>query len=294
MRKFESYRSDVEDTIMQDKIVVITGANSGIGFETAKALAEQGAQVVMACRDATRAEAALQDLKQAVPQAQVQLMDLDLASFDSIHAFAQSFKSQFKQLDVLVNNAGLFPMTEQKTTEGFEMQFGVNHLGHFLLTHLLLPELKAAGNARVVNVASMIHQIGKIDFNSFKGEKAYKPLKAYGQSKLANVLFARELAKRYESDGISSFSLHPGGVGTNIAGRGFLRKTLYRIFGGQMSPKRGAQTSIYLATEPGIEVHSGAYFGQSSNKKASSKPGQDMAMAKRLWDASAELTGINQ
>ena len=279
---------------MKDKIVIITGANSGIGFETAKALAEQGAQVVMACRDAVRAESALQALQQALPQAQVQLMSLDLASFDSIRAFAESFKSQFKQLDVLVNNAGLFPMTEQKTTEGFEMQFGVNHLGHFLLTHLLLPELKASGNARVVNVASMMHQLGKIDFESFKGEKVYRPLTAYGQSKLANVLFTRELAKRYADDGVSSFSLHPGGVGTNIAGRGVLRKTLYRIFGGHMTPKRGAQTSIYLATEPGIEIHSGAYFGQSSNKKESSKRGQDMAMAQRLWTASADFAGINQ
>jgi NAD(P)-dependent dehydrogenase (short-subunit alcohol dehydrogenase family) len=278
---------------MQDKVIVITGANSGIGYETAKALAEQGAQVVMACRDAPRGEAALQDLKQAVSQANVQLMSLDLSSFESIRAFAKSFQAQFKQLDVLVNNAGLFPMTEQKTREGFEMQFGVNHLGHFLLTHLLLPELKASGSARVVNVASMIHQIGKIDFDSFKGEKDYKPLTAYGQSKLANVLFSRELAKRYAGDGISSFSLHPGGVGTNIAGRGCLRKNFYRIFGGHMTPKRGAQTSIYLATEPGIEPHSGSYFGQSSNIKKSSKRGQDMAMAKRFWDESEQLTEIH-
>lgn len=279
---------------MQDKIVIITGANSGIGFETAKALAEQGAQVVMACRDATRAEAALQSLKLAVPQAQAQLMSLDLSSFDSIRAFVNDFQSQFKQLDVLVNNAGLFPMSQQMTADGFEMQFGVNHLGHFLLTNLLLPELKAAGSARVVNVASMIHQIGKIDFASFKGEKPYKPLAAYGQSKLANVLFTRELAKRYTAEGISSFSLHPGGVGTNIAGRGFVRRTLYRIFGGQMTPKRGAQTSIYLATAPGIEKYSGSYFGQSSNKKDSSKRGQDMAMAEKLWNVSTELTGINK
>ena len=293
MRKFEIYRSELKYRLMQDKIVIITGANSGIGFETAKSLAEQGAQVVMACRDASRAEAALQDLKQAVPQAQVQLMNLDLSSFDSIHNFAESFQAQYKQLDVLVNNAGLFPMSEQKTAEGFEMQFGVNHLGHFLLTHLLLPELKASGSARVVNVASMIHQMGKIDFNSFQGEKPYKALTAYGQSKLANVLFSRELAKRYGSDGISSFSLHPGGVGTNIAGRGILRKSFYRIFGGHMTPKRGAQTSIYLSTEPGIEAHSGSYFGQSSNKKESSKRGQDMAVAKRLWDTSEQLVGIN-
>lgn len=279
---------------MQDKIVIITGANSGIGFETAKALAEQGAKVVMACRDATRAESALQSLKQDLPKAQVQLMSLDLACFESIRAFAASFQSQFQRLDVLVNNAGLFPMTEQNTADGFEMQFGVNHLGHFLLTNLLLPELKAAHGARVINVASMMHQLGKIDFNSFKGEKAYKPLTAYGQSKLANVLFTRELAKRYADDGISSFSLHPGGVGTNIAGRGFLRRNLYRIFGGHMTPKRGAQSSIYLATEPGIEVHSGGYFGQSSNKKSSSKRGQDMRMAQRLWDASAELVNINK
>ena len=277
---------------MQGKTVVITGANSGIGFETAKALAAKGADVVMACRDAARAQTALDQLKETVPNAKAQVMSLDLASFESIKTFVQQYQSQYQVLDVLVNNAGLFPMTEQKTAEGFEMQFGVNHLGHFLLTHLLLPELKAAGNARVVNVASMMHQIGKIDFNSFKGEKSYRPMQAYGQSKLANVLFTRELAKRYAADGITSYSLHPGGVGTNIAGRGFIRRNLYKLMGGFMTPERGAQTSIYLASTSGVEKDSGEYFGQSSNKRKSSKLGQDMDLAGRLWDISEELSGI--
>lgn len=278
---------------MHNKVVIITGANSGIGFETVKALAAQGADVVMACRNADRAKTALDEIQDAVPSANIQAMSLDLASFESIKTFAKQFQARYQQLDVLINNAGLFPLTQQTTLDGFEMQFGVNHLGHFLLTHLLLPQLVAAGNARVINVASMLHQLGKIDFNSFKGEQAYRPMKAYGQSKLANVLFTRELARRYAQDGITSFSLHPGGVGTNIAGRGFIRRNLYKLMGGFMSPERGAQTSIYLASTPGIEEHSGEYFGDSSNKRHSSKAGQDMLMAKRLWDVSEQLTGLN-
>lgn len=274
---------------MQDKIVVITGANSGIGYETAKALAAKGAHVVMACRNADRAKTALDALKRDVPKAKVQLLTLDLASFDSIKAFSQSFQEQYEKLDVLINNAGLVPVSKQKTAEGFEMQFGVNHLGHFLLTQLLMPQLEAAGNARVVNVASLMHRFGSIDFDSFRGEKKYQPLKAYGQSKLANVLFTRELAKRYADKGISSFSLHPGGVGTNIAGRGFIRRNIYKLVGGYMTPKRGAKTSVYLASAPDIEPLSGEYFGDNAKRKSTTKLGQDMALAKRLWDVSEQL-----
>lgn len=275
--------------MMTEKIVLITGANSGIGFETAKALAAQGAEVVMACRDADRAEQARQKIITGLPQARVEVLPLDLASLASVKACAAAFQARYKKLDVLINNAGLFPFTEQKTADGFEMQFGVNHLGHFLLTRLLLPQLEAAGNARVINVASMMHQLGDIDFDSFKGEKSYQPMRAYGQSKLANVLFARELAQRNQDKGISSFSLHPGGVGTNIAGRGFIRKTLYRLMGGYMTPARGAQTSIYLATEPGIEDLSGSYFNQNRKVKTPSRRGQDMTLANRLWEISEQL-----
>ena len=272
------------------KIIVITGANSGIGKETARVLAAQGHTIIMACRDAARAEAARQDIIATSGNDKVEVLPLDLASFQSIHAFAEAFCRRFDHLDILINNAGLIPFSKEMTADGFEMQIGVNHLGHFLLTRLLLPQLKAADHARIINVASMMHHIGKIDFDSFTGNKPYGLMKAYGQSKLANVLFTRELAQRLKADGISVFCLHPGGVGTNIAGRGFFRRNLYKLLGGFMSPARGAKTSIYLATEPGIENLSGRYFDEFCKVKPGSKRSQDMNLARRLWEESEKLT----
>ena len=272
------------------KVIVITGANSGIGKETARALAAQGHTIIMACRDVARAETARQDIIATSSNDKVIVLPLDLASFQSIHAFAEAFSSRFDHLDILINNAGLIPFGKEMTADGFEMQIGVNHLGHFLLTHLLLPQLKVADHARIINVASMMHHIGKIDFDSFTGNKPYGLMKAYGQSKLANVLFTRELAQRVKADGISVFCLHPGGVGTNIAGRGFFRRNLYKLLGGFMSPARGAKTSVYLATEPGIEHQSGSYFDEFCKVKPGSKLSQDMNLARRLWEESEKLT----
>ena len=275
---------------MQGKIAVVTGANSGIGLETARALADRGATVVMACRDQTRAAAALADVLASSGNTAVSVLPLDLASFASIHRFAERYRSVHPRLDVLVNNAGLFPLRRQLTADGFELQFGVNHLGHFLLTRLLQPQLAAAGRARVINVSSMMHHLGTIDFASFRGEKSYRSLRAYAQSKLANVLFTRELARRHKDDGISTFSLHPGGVGTNIFGRGLARYA-YRVLGGFMSPARGAKTSIHLATAAGIEAHSGAYFDEFQRVKPGSALSQDMALAARLWAESERMVG---
>ena len=272
------------------KIIVITGANSCIGKETARSLAAMGHTLVMACRHPERAEAARRDIAATTGSDKVRVMTLDLASFRSIHAFAEAFAGSFDHLDVLINNAGLIPFKKLLTEDGFEMQIGVNHLGHFLLTRLLMPQLKAAGYARVINVASMMHRLGKIDFDSFRGEKSYGFMKAYGQSKLANVLFTRELARRYKDDGIVAFSLHPGAVATNIAGRGLVRRTLYRLMGGHLSPQRGARTSIYLASEPDIEEYSGSYFNEHCKVKPGSTLSNDMDLAARLWDESEKLT----
>ncbi|MDP6183209.1 MAG: SDR family NAD(P)-dependent oxidoreductase, partial [Gammaproteobacteria bacterium] len=167
---------------MKNKIVIITGANSGIGRETARALAAKDATVIMACRDEGRATEALDDIVATSGSKSVEVMPLDLASFASIRQFATDFQNKFAHIDVLLNNAGLVPFKKQITVDGFEMQFGVNHLGHFLLTKLLLPQLNAAGNARVINVASMMHHLGKIDFDSFRGETSYRPIRAYCQS----------------------------------------------------------------------------------------------------------------
>lgn len=271
------------------KIIVITGANSGIGKATAIALAKQGATIVMACRDAERANAAIIEVLSASPNQTVEIMPLDLASIDSINAFAERFQKKYDRLDVLINNAGLVPIKKELTKDGFEMQMGVNHIGHFLLTTLLIPQLTAAKQSRVVTVASMIHNIGKIDFNSFYGERSYNTLVAYGQSKLANVLFTRELARRYASSGITAYCLHPGGVGTNIMGRGIVPRTVYRLIGGFMSPARGAKTSIYLASTPNIESLSGSYFNEFCKVKKGSKLSRDYALAERLWEASEKI-----
>lgn len=274
---------------IENKTIIITGANSGIGKETAKALASQGARIIMACRDVDRAKAAYDEIIEASKSDKVEILALDLASMRSIRTFAVEFQSKYPQLDILINNAGLFPLTKEMTEDGFEQQFGVNHLGHFLLTDLLLPQLEKAGNARVINVASMIHNVGKIDFDSFRGEKSYNAMNAYGQSKLANVLYTRELAKRYADKGITAYSLHPGGVATNIAGRSFFRRTLYRLLGGFLSAARGAKTSVYLATEADIEKHTGSYFNEFCKVKSGSKLSQDTALAERLWQESEKL-----
>lgn len=271
------------------KTIVITGANSGIGLETTRELARGGATVVMACRDLARAKAARADIAASVPGARLELVALDLASLASVRACADTLMTQWPRIDVLINNAGLFPFKRQMTEDGFEMQFGVNHLAHFLLTQRLMPALLAAGRPRVVNVASMMHHLGKLDFASFRGETPYGALKAYAQSKLCNVLFARELARRHAGDGLVSWSLHPGPVGTNIMGRGLVNRTLYRLIGAYMSPRRGARTSVHLASAEGIEGTSGAYYDEFLKVKPGSRLSQDEALATRLWQVSESL-----
>ena len=181
---------------MQDKIVFITGGNDGIGKATALALAQKGAILILACRNLEKGEQAVQEIRQKTSKDQAHLIPLDLADYESIRKASQTFRDQFDHLDVLINNAGLFSTSLQKTKHGIELQFGVNHLGHFLLTNLLLDPLKAAPEARVVNVSSNAHYNGEIDFNNLRGEKNnYTGMRAYAQAKLANVLFTREFAQ---------------------------------------------------------------------------------------------------
>lgn len=273
------------------KTVVVTGANSGIGLETARELARGGARIVMACRDPGRAEQARADLAASVPGAKLELVALDLASLAAVRAAAATIAGAHPVIDVLINNAGLVPFKRQMTVDGFEMQFGVNHLGHFLLTKLLMPQLLAAVHPRVITVASMMHHLGKLDFDSFRGERPYGVFKAYGQSKLCNVLFARELARRHGGEGLLSWSLHPGPVGTNIMGRGLVNRVLYKMIGAYMSPKRGAKTSIHLATAEGLEATNGAYYDEFLKVKPGSQLSQDRALAARLWETSEALCG---
>jgi len=274
---------------MQGKRVLITGGNSGIGLVAASELARQGVEVVLACRDSDKTRQALAAINRSATVPAVNL-PTDLASLASVRACASAFLDRYDRLDVLINNAGLFPPRQQFTADGFEMQFGVNHLSHFLLTNLLLDRLQASAPARVITVSSMLHKKGRIDFDSFRGGKKYGAQAAYGQSKLANVLFAVELARRLEGTGVTSNVLHPGGVATDIMRDlpWIVRKLVGLAF---ISPEEGAKTTIMLATDPALECTTGAYFDQCKRTECSALANDD-ALRKRLWDLSAELVGL--
>lgn len=283
---------------MKGKICLVTGANTGIGLETARGLAKKGARVWMTARSRAKGEAALKDVRATAPDAEVHLLDLDLASLDSVRRCADAFLAENDRLDVLVNNAGLI-LDERRTTEdGFESTIGINHLGHFLLTVRLLGALRAAAPSRVVNLSSTAHRMSRgLDFDDLMCERrAYTGMGAYADSKLANILFTRELHRRYHSDDdISAFAVHPGAVGSSFAGDGdvkgpfaWLMKVGRPLL---LSPARGARTSLHCATAPGIEGHSGAYFARSRPRRTNAA-GRDLDAARRLWEVSAQLVGV--
>jgi len=270
------------------KVVLITGGNSGIGAAAAKALAAKGYEVIIACRNQEKAAKVAEEVKAAGRK--IEVMKLDLGSFKSIRAFADAFKSKYNRLDVLVNNAGLSPIRKTMTEDGFEQQFGVNYLGHFLMTNLLLDLLKKSAPARVVNVSSMMHWLGSIKPEKFRGEGFYFSLTAYGQSKLANILFSNELARRYGKDGIVSNALHPGGVETDIYHE--LPKWLYALIKPTLiSAEKGASTVVYLADDPAAANLTGKYLIKSK-ETGTSKKAQDVELAKKLWDDSLKLCGL--
>lgn len=232
------------------KVAIGTGANSGIGYETAKALAAKGATVIMACRNLEKAHAAADKIKRDVPGAKLDIIQLDLADLAAVREFAAQFQARYDQLNLLINNAGIMfpPFTETK--DGFEVQFGANHLGHFALTGLLLDTLLVTSGARVVNVSSMAHRMGKIDFDNLNAEKGYNPSAAYAQSKLANLLFSLELNRQFEAHGLDlmAVSAHPGWTATNLQ-RG-LMATATRIVG--QSAPMGALPTLRAATDPNV------------------------------------------
>ena len=197
---------------------IVTGANSGLGLVTARELARAGASVVMACRNLDKGHAAVEQIRAAVPDAQVQLEELDLASLESVRGFAERFKATHDGLDLLINNAGVMAPPRRRTVDGFELQFGTNHLGHFLLTTLLLDSMEGREDARVVTLSSTAHKIGRISFDNLDGDRHYFRWRAYGQSKLANLLFALELDRRLRSEGstVKSLAAHPGYAATNL------------------------------------------------------------------------------
>ena len=290
------------------RTAVVTGANSGLGFESALALARAGAQVVMACRDQAKGAAALDLIRASVPDAAAIVAPLDLADLGSVAAFAKAYAGDHDGLDILLNNAGVMAIPRRETADGFEMQFGTNHLGHFALTAHLLDSLLARPGARVVTVSSAVAQVGKIRFDDLQGTRKYGKWSAYSQAKLANQLFTLELDRRASARGVDlvSVAAHPGYAATNLqavgpqmSGSGLMERLTAlgnSLFG--QSAAGGALPSLYAATAPGVS--GGQYFGPDGFMAQRGAPttvpfvkaAKDPVAARRLWDVSEELTGV--
>jgi NAD(P)-dependent dehydrogenase (short-subunit alcohol dehydrogenase family) len=275
--------------------ILITGATSGIGLEAGVALARSGARVVLAGRDPAKTAATVDQVRKRARAAAVDSVLGDFASQASVRQMAQDVLARYDRLDVLVNNAGAVNTSRTVTQDGVEATFAVNHLAPFLLTNLLLDLLKRSAPARIVNVSSVGHYRGTLDFDDLGYERGgYQIMSAYSRSKLANVLFTRSLARRLDGTGVTANALHPGAVATNIwSGAPWYAKpalALYKRFG-MISPAKGAETITYLAVSPQVDGKTGLYFEQNKPKEPS-KLAQDDALAQRLWEASARLVGI--
>ncbi|XP_072044713.1 retinol dehydrogenase 11-like [Amphiura filiformis] len=281
-------------TRLDGKTVIITGANTGIGKATAEDLASRGARVILACRNKDKGIQAQQEIIQVTNNHEVQFMQLNLASFQSIRRFAEEIDNNEDRLDVLVNNAGVINDGSAKTEDGHELSFGVNHLGHFLLTNLLLDKLTNSAPSRVINVSSELYMMGEIDLDDLESYEGR--MKSYPRSKLANILFTRELARKVAGCGISTFSLHPGSIDTDIKRNwtGWLQSLSPLIsFLFLKNAQDGAQTSIHCAVADGIEKHSGKYFKGCRLQNVIGQAKDDV-LAKRLWDISMKLTNLPQ
>ncbi|HVX22729.1 MAG TPA: SDR family oxidoreductase [Acidimicrobiales bacterium] len=286
---------DVAD--MTGKTVVVTGGSSGIGLETAVALATAGARVVVTARDQGRGEAAVADVRRRSGRDDVDLVVFDLGSLASVRQGAADVLARCPRLDVLVNNAGLVLSDRHQTVDGYEATFAINHLGPFLLTWLLLDRLRASAPARVVTVASAAHQSARkgLDFDDLQSTAHYSGMRAYGASKLANILFTTELARRLEGTGVTANCLHPGTVATGYGRDGDTRGVL--AFGVKvikpfiLTPAQGAVTSVYLASAPAVEGVTGRYFVKCRARDPS-RAAQDRLAARRLWEVSEELVGV--
>jgi NAD(P)-dependent dehydrogenase (short-subunit alcohol dehydrogenase family) len=277
---------------MEGKTCVVTGATSGIGEETALGLAKLGARVVVIGRDPQRAKHSVERIRRESGSDRVDSLLGDLASLDSIRHLADDVLEACPHIDVLVNNAGIVTLRRETTVDGFEAMFGVNHLGPFLLTNLLLERIEHSAPARIVNVASEAHRFGSIDLGDLQSEKSFGSMKTYGRSKAANILFTVELAKRLAGTGVTANCVHPGGVATRLgANSGWLGKVAMKLVSPfLLSPARGAETSLYVATSPEVDGVTGRYFAKS-RERTPAAAARDPETAKRLWAISAELTG---
>ena len=292
---------------MSGKVIIITGANSGIGYESARELTRKGAEVIFASRDQVKAKDAMARIGNENTDARMKFIELDLASLDSIRKFTEEFKSAYPKLDILLNNAGIMMVPYGKTKDGFERTIGTNHLGHFALTGLLMDRLSTTPGARVVNVASNAHYAGEMDFENllFEDEHGYTPMKAYGRSKLANLLFTYELQRRFQSSGLDVIALaaHPGISATNLANHlvfkqiSWLIQPLMKLF--FQSSAMGSLPSLRAAVDP--EARGGMYYGPDGKGEKSGYPvvvssneaSHDLQDAEKLWDISEKLTGIS-
>lgn len=290
------------------KTYLITGANSGLGLVMAREVARQHATVIMACRSLRKGQAAIDTIRLDVPDAQLRLMALDLADLSSVRAFADDLVRQATVIDVLCNNAGVMAIPYRQTVDGFEMQLGTNHLGHFALTGLLLDCLLAAPSARVVTVSSGAHKMGKMDFGDLNWEEGYKKWPAYGRSKLANLLFTQELQRRFDAAGVNAIAVaaHPGYAATNLQMAGpqmensTIGETVSSFFNHlfAQSAEQGVLPQLYAATMP--DVQGGAYYGPDGFMEMRGYPqqttpneaAQNEADAAKLWAISEKLTGV--
>jgi NAD(P)-dependent dehydrogenase (short-subunit alcohol dehydrogenase family) len=283
--------NDSTDVNMDGKVCLVTGANSGIGRATALGLANQGATVVMLCRSPRRADRALRSIKKQSGNDNIHLILADLSLRQNIFGAAREFNDRFDRLDVLLNNAGMMTRKRRFTADGFETQFFVNHLAYFLLTGLLLDTLKASAPSRIVNVASTAHSRGVIDFENLQGERDYNGWQQYGNTKLANIVFTYELARRLDGSGITANCLHPGVIHTNLlrnysVALSWLWHLTQWFF---KKPAEGAETSIYLASSPEVNHVSGRYF-RYCRPFGTSEISYDTDVQKRLWEVSEEMT----
>jgi NAD(P)-dependent dehydrogenase (short-subunit alcohol dehydrogenase family) len=285
---------------MDGKTVVVTGGNSGIGYQTALALSAMGARVVVTARNADKGRAAVAAMNDAVGgAAAVQLVVFDLADLASVRRGAAEILEQAPRLDVLVNNAGLVQTLRSETVDGFETTFAVNHLGPFLLTNLLLERMEQSTPARIVNVASSAHAAARhgMPFDDLQSTHGYRAMRVYGASKLANILFTLELSRLLSGSGVTANSLHPGtvrtGYGADGDARGFLAFGIKIAAPFFLSPAKGARTSVYLASSPDVEGVSGQYFVKCKARQPR-RWAQDPEAAARLWRVSEELVGLPQ
>ncbi|CAI2718833.1 SDR family oxidoreductase [Nitrospina watsonii] len=279
---------------MRNRTCLITGANSGIGYETAWSLAAMGARLILVCRNPEKGQAALESLRQRTGNTDLELMIADLASLQQVEKLTEQVRGKYSALHVLINNAGLLQGKRQLTEDGYETTFAVNHLAHYVLTLRLLDLLKAGAPARIINVSSIVHLIGSIRFDDpFFEKKRYRAMSAYAQSKLANILFTYKLARLLEGTGVTVNAMHPGVVATNFGHAGPAWYKLAKVFARPfyIRPQNGARTLIHLAASPVVENITGTYFVRK--RSVPTLPlSYDQTIQDRLWDISGQMTGV--